>query len=818
VTVTPIQLEYWRFILLTKGSKIPTKEMKGWANDRENRTFKADSPTLENHTKNGGNYAVITGEDRIVLGSDTKEIEKAIEERLPKTFSVRSPRHKTKHFYYYCHVTGFVQFKPTADGDPCCDLKYGNAYVVGANSILEGFGAYEVADDVPIATITEEQIRSALDDFIIKHEATLPKEEADKEGSPEFEFPIGKLLESQIESMTQRGKEIRGIHPKHGSTTGGNFSINIEKNSWHCFRHHVGGHSLQLFAVINGIINCEDKLKGENFKKAVELAYEKGFLAEKPKLFSMRDSQWIVKEGKTETPNTEAILEYFNEKHAFATANDTEEIYYYRKGQYLEAEIMVKTELEIMLGSLLTTHYTNEILDHIRRKTYTPRSYFNKYLGRIPVENGLLNLETFQLEGFTEKEIYTFKIKPKFDPDRTAPNFQSYLDTSLPEKDKQRLLQEYCGYCLLPSMPYAKVLLLYGEGRNGKDRLVKTLEFILGNDNTSYIPLEDLDGFHRFSIANLYGKLLNICSEPATDKPLSTEIIKKATGENIFDAEKKNIQKPIKFMNIAKFIVEGNKYPPLDDDTVAMKQRLALIKWEKQFLEGDPNTIPNIEKTWLGSEDELSGILNWMLVGLARLLKNKAFTSTTEFEELLTEYERISNPLRSFMKEPMIVFDFQAKTRGEPLYECYKNYCLKLKVKPEGYVKFNNFINTIPKVVKTRDKEGIVWTGLAIRQLDLQEGDDVTNVTNAVFLENKKFLEKEKNKKDENTTSLTSVTSTVLERLESYMTLNKEVGKTRVCQDLGITEDQLKGLMGSTSILKWSMNGQTIIDPSTSSP
>ena len=813
MAIIPIQLKDWQFILLAKGLKIPTKEMKGWANDRENKTLKADSPILETHIKNGGNYAVITGEDRIVLGSDTKEIEKAIEERLPKTFSVRSPRHKTKHFYYYCHVSDFVQFKPTSNGDPCCDLKYGNSYVVGAGGVFEDFGAYVVADDLPIATIREEQIHSALDEFIIKHEKATPKDD-DKE-DPEDSFPITLLLEEQIDGMTQRGKEIQGIHPVHGSTTGGNFSVNTEKNSWHCFRHHAGGYSLELFAMMNKMIDCGDKLKGSKRREAEQQAYEKGFLKEKPKLFNTIDSQFIVKQGNEEHPDTEEILGFLDANYHFVTANDTEEIYYYKDGQYLEADIMLKHLLEGMLQHLLTTHYTNEILDHIRRKTYTPRSYFNKYQGRIPVANGLLNLSTFQIESFTEKEIYTFKIKPKFVSNKTAPNFQRYLDTALPEKDKQDLLQEYCGYCLLPAMPYAKILLLYGEGRNGKDRLVKTLEYILGDTNISYLPLEDLDGEHRFSIANIYGKLLNICSEPSIDKQLSTEIIKKMTGENTFDAEKKNIQKPIKFMNIAKFIVEGNRYPPLNDDTVAMRQRLALIKWEKQFLEGDSGTIPNIEKQWLENEDELSGILNWMLIGLARIMKNKAFTSTTEFENLLTEYEKISNPFRSFIKEPVLSFDLLSKIRGDDLYECYKIYCTTLKVNPESYIKFNNFINTVPKIVKSKDEKGIIWTGLAIRQLDILNETD-KNDKNDKILENKKFREEEKIINIEKTSF--SSFSSVLERLESYMMLNREVGLLRVCQDLGITEGQLRGLMGSTKILKWNINGQTIIYLSSSTP
>lgn len=163
----PKQLREWRFILIVPKLKIPTKEMEGWATDRENKTFHYYSPTLREHLQNGGNYGVVTGNDRFVVGADTKEIEQAIEQRLPKTLAVQSPRHKTKHFYFYGNLTNPIRCKPTAQGDPCADIKFGNAYVLGADSVFENYGSYQVIDDVPIATITEEQLIAAINEFMV---------------------------------------------------------------------------------------------------------------------------------------------------------------------------------------------------------------------------------------------------------------------------------------------------------------------------------------------------------------------------------------------------------------------------------------------------------------------------------------------------------------------------------------------------------------------------------------------------------------------------------------------------------------------------
>jgi hypothetical protein len=58
--------------------------------------------------------------------------------------------------------------------------------------------------------------------------------------------------------------EIRGAHPFHGSTTGNNYAINTQKNVWICRRdgHNSGGGALELFAVREGIIRCEDAHPG----------------------------------------------------------------------------------------------------------------------------------------------------------------------------------------------------------------------------------------------------------------------------------------------------------------------------------------------------------------------------------------------------------------------------------------------------------------------------------------------------------------------------------------------------------------------------
>jgi hypothetical protein len=70
--------------------------------------------------------------------------------------------------------------------------------------------------------------------------------------------------------------ELAGAHPQHGSSTGDNFNVNVNKGLWHCWRHGTGGDALALIAVCEGLLACEQMvsgaLRGDLFTRVVEMA------------------------------------------------------------------------------------------------------------------------------------------------------------------------------------------------------------------------------------------------------------------------------------------------------------------------------------------------------------------------------------------------------------------------------------------------------------------------------------------------------------------------------------------------------------------
>lgn len=702
----PSQLESWRFILISPKSKIPPAEMKGWAKNREEITFKHTEEALLTYINSGGNYAVITGEDRFVLAADTKEVEQAIESRLPKTFTVTSPRHKTKHFYYYGKISKFITFKPTTKGDPCCDLKFGNAYVLGPDSEFDSYGKYKIADDNPIANTTEESVLAALDEFI-KTKTDIPEETTEEQNglklNPQLSFDITKLLPN-IEAFTQNGDTLTGPHPQHGSATGANFRIDTKKNTWHCFRngHESGGGPLQLLAVMQGLIKCEEchkgALRGTKFKLAIAKAQELGYIG--PLQIGPTPSSSTSDEPAADNEALEMpiILYNLNSQFTFKTPTDLEDIYCYDNGVYIFAEHKIKSLLELWLGAEASSHLINEVLDHIRRSSYIERSEFNRFKGSIPVQNGLLNLETQTLKPFNKDEIFTYKLNVTYNPEAKCQKWLKFLSEILKSEDVKPL-QEYMGYCLYPAMPYHVLMWFYGKGRNGKGRITATIEEIIGPKNCAHLNVEEFNGDRRFSTEGLYGKMVNISSEPATIKTLQTPLLKKLTGEDIIDAEVKNKQRRLCFMNMAKFFILGNRFPKINDTTLAFWDRVLLIPFPKSFLGAE--RIANIERTWLDDPEEVSGILIWMIEGLHRLSQQKQFTKSTSMEETMLDFKRNSDSVGAWLEEK-VVFDPEAVYVKATAFDNYKEYSDDIGATPETQNRFYARIRDTPKIRDTR--------------------------------------------------------------------------------------------------------------------
>jgi len=611
-------------------------------------------------------------------------------------------------------------------------------------------GLYQVVKNGPIAILHSEDLPS---DFIPTEESqTVNKDVLTKPVSLRNKY--GWSLEDIRKRDQKLDELLNGKNPDLPSDSEGDMSTLAKLLFWEFEEHEAvtilkqyrGRSKLERGDYILGVLKkiaVQEKISDRVNPKKWDPS--KGHIPKNLFYTEGASKFWFYNENDKAVIDYEVILNELIDLFTFKTPTDLEDIYYYDDGVYRTAEHMIKGLVETWLGEQGTTYIINEVLGHIRRKSYCDRSEFNKYQGLIPVQNGLLDLKTLKLQPFDKEQVFTYKLNTAFDINAECPIWEKFVSEILNTEDI-KLLQEWMGYCLLPAMPKHKIMWFYGTGRNGKGRVIATLEAIFGLENCANLELAEFDGEHRFALPQLYGKMINVSSEPTTQKELQTTLLKKITGEDTLDAEVKNKQGRLRFKNTAKPMVLGNKFPKVTDTTLGFWERVLAIKYPNVFI--GKNQIDNIERTWLNDPQELSGILNWMLTGLHALLCQNDFTKSKTTEETTIEFKRISDTIGAWLQEKTKINPEKNATRTEA-FEHYKTYCDNIEATPEAKTKFTQRMKDTPRIRDSniRDKNGKqerAWINLQLLPNDTgTDGTLGTLIAHSTVEKNNNIIEKE---------------------------------------------------------------------------
>lgn len=213
----------------------------------------------------------------IIFDADDSILSQLIEEKLPRTFTVKTPS-SGYHYYFYCKDI-CKKIVLTKNYKHYGEIISKGGQVVGPGSIHpDTLTEYEVYHDLPIREVSLENFYPVLGDYI-QDNITSHSDET------QTDLKITDILNINHIKTRRAGNQLVCSHPVHGSTTGHNFVVSPEKNVWHCFRCSSGGDPFYLIAVLEGIIDCSEakpgKLRGEFFKRTLQVAQEKyGFKKE----------------------------------------------------------------------------------------------------------------------------------------------------------------------------------------------------------------------------------------------------------------------------------------------------------------------------------------------------------------------------------------------------------------------------------------------------------------------------------------------------------------------------------------------------------
>ncbi len=669
------------FIRVAKKGKEPIDE--GWP---LNPMFASD-PQLEEWLGVGGNYGVVGGFGLVIVDTDIEELKRIVQEKLPETFTVESPGSGGWHCYFHCSLENPIRLRDK-EGENIGDIQGPHKQVVGPNSKHPNGGTYQIIKDVPLAQVTRDQLVEAFKDYVVPDkEISLIQQVAAQEKN---RIDISILEVVPLEGLHRRGDEYYGPHPIHGSEkTGQNFWVNPSKNCWHCFRHGSGGGSLLWLAVEEGILDCSEAgpgvLKGDTFKKVRRKAYEKGYIDEPVHLEkeSYDLSNCWTKDNKFQPVwFAKGLIEKFD----FKTAESDKTIYVYnpKNGIYTETgDVVIEKEMAKYLDNYNRQPYFRDIQFNVRARTYFERPL--KQNIKIACLNGLLNPITRKFESFTPEEFVTIQLPHRYIPNATCPKIQKFIKEVVDENID--FIQEFIAYCLYPGYPIHRAGMLVGDGENGKSTLIRLIVNFLGAENVSSMTLQSLSE-DKFAASELYNKLANLSADLPSRTLSNTGMFKMLTGGDPISTARK-YKGRIHWINRSKMLFSCNKIPETHDDTRAFFRRWHIIEC-KNYFPANNRDIKILDK--ICTPKEMSGLLNWALKGLHRLLENGKFSVAEDYAKVQKHYMRKSNSARAFIEECLeLTLNPDNKIETEDLYKQFVKWCQKngLPTKKKGILTQN---------------------------------------------------------------------------------------------------------------------------------
>ncbi|MDR8389900.1 phage/plasmid primase, P4 family [Aliifodinibius sp. S!AR15-10] len=345
--------------------------------------------------------------------------------------------------------------------------------------------------------------------------------------------------------------------------------------------------------------------------------------------------------------------------------------------------------------------FREKLLKQFMSIAYLPTPEKPDELVLINLKNGTVEInparkEPVKVRQPKQTDFLTYQLPFRYDKDASAPMFSQYLDDVLPDEEIQRLLAEYIGYVFVSSsaLKLEKALILYGTGANGKSVFFEIVNALLGSENVSTYTLQSLtdkSGYYRAKLAN---RLLNYASE--INGNMETALFKQLVSGEPVEA-RLPYGDPFTLTEYAKLIFNCNELPSDVEHTNAFFRRFMIVPFDKTIPESEQDK----ELAAKIIRNELSGVFNWVLEGLQRLLRQRGFTSCEAVEKQNEIYRLESDSVLKFLNESEYEKSIELYVRLSKIFSEYKGFCGEDGYYPVGKSKFKKrLINSGIKVTR----------------------------------------------------------------------------------------------------------------------
>ena len=256
-------------------------------------------------------------------------------------------------------------------------------------------------------------------------------------------------------------------------------------------------------AVREGFIKCDEArpgaVRGKLFRKVCRYLENHGYElpeALKPQKIPKGAQKYF--DGSTFIPEI-LVEDILNDYHIKTFTGPICYVYDEETGTYKPGgEIMIRKLAIERLGWSARRNRIEDVLYLIMAKTMITKPIAPEPT-IVAVKNGILNVVTHRLTPFSPDHFITTSLPVRYDAKAKIKPITEFFKDVIRKGDIQ-IVQEFIGTCLYRRNLWKRALLCVGGGDNGKSVALDFIIHMLGEDNVSSVPLQDLAN-DRFKVA-----------------------------------------------------------------------------------------------------------------------------------------------------------------------------------------------------------------------------------------------------------------------------------------------------------------------------
>ena len=417
--------------------------------------------------------------------------------------------------------------------------------------------------------------------------------------------------------------------------------------------------------------------------------------------FSLRPPAW-----------TYAHATYPLKKQGYIFASDGHDPFIYDSdlGRYVPANDRLRIILAGSMKKDWTPARVRDVL--IWYRDSAPRLWETPPPDRVNVLNGILDLESGDLEPHSEDFLSPVQFNAAWDPEARCPAIDQFVQRVFPY-DAHEVFYQLAGLFLTPNSRCQKAVLFLGSGASGSGKSVAMalLRTFLGPWNVSNVPLHDLtEG--SFSLADLRGKLLNISADvPERDFDDTTVFKQIVDGQLAVLRAPRKHRDPIEFQPFTRLLASASRVPKSADNSLGYLRRWLAVPFDTTLNESilDPALLDK-----LTTQEELSGLLNRAVAQHRQLLEGGKLTESEKMVAAKDEFDQASDSTRLFLEECVEESSPYDEINRADLYNSYKDWCATNRLNPVNAHRLYTSVWEIFRVDTHKYSDRRVFQGLKL--------------------------------------------------------------------------------------------------------